>query len=254
MGCHPRRPDLGGEPVEDLGSVTGDDQDEMVGGHLHDVETAKPLDLPGSGHDFALGAGEQLRTLWFPEVQVIDDRRGHRVTLIGAEASGRAQRSVGALARMGRALVPRAEALVARRRNRAPRGRRVRRHVRRDLRVGFASSRNAGELEPHRRGARTQAGPGADDTAVRAAAALAGAGYDVHDDVDRDQFRPGRSGRVPRAPAPTPAAFSPAVAPGHPRDVAAAGDGTGSVDLEPCGTGGEGHVDLAVGQHRGRRC
>lgn len=102
---HPGRPDLGCDSVEDLGGVARDDQNEVVRSHLNDVERTKSIDFPGSRHDFPFSASEQICIRWFPEVQVVDDRSGHFLTLTGVEAPAPApargaRRSCGRLARM----------------------------------------------------------------------------------------------------------------------------------------------------------
>jgi hypothetical protein len=74
---------------------------------------------------------------------------------------------------------------------------------------------------------------------------------DHHDGAN--DFPSGRARRLPRAPAPTTAAPTPAltaaVAPSGPRDVSSIGEGADAVDLTCRGAHREGYVDLGVGQH-----
>jgi hypothetical protein len=77
VGHHPRGADFGGDPVKDLGSITQDDQNEVIWRHLHDVKAAKSLDGSGLRYDLVLDANEEIRAGHRTEVQVIDDRCGH---------------------------------------------------------------------------------------------------------------------------------------------------------------------------------
>jgi hypothetical protein len=191
--------------------------------------------------DIRASWGARIPLRPFGDRRPLDSRSSFLPLTRPTSAPPGAQRAHGWLARMGRGNVPQAEASVGGRRHLALRDRRVRCHVRGDIRL--AASR---ALEEHRPSPR----PGAIGTTGNnhAADSAGRVARTVHDHVDRR--RACRALRLPRAPAPAAPAVSPAVAPVHSRDVAAGGHTFVPMDVTPGATGGEGYVDLGMGQHR----
>jgi hypothetical protein len=74
---HPGRANLRSELVEYFGVITQDDENQMIGCHLNDVEAMDSLRDPRLRHQLPLCASQEVRTGCLSEMKVIDDSCGH---------------------------------------------------------------------------------------------------------------------------------------------------------------------------------